>query len=72
MSLPEVLPELQSLSRIDKIRLIQYLAQQLEKDESHLIEPGQSYPIWSPDSAFPAAAALLRALDEERADDRRC
>ena len=45
MSLAEVLPEVQTLSRLDKIRLIQVLAQELEQDESVLIEPGRSYPV---------------------------
>jgi hypothetical protein len=67
MSLTEVLPEVQTLSRLEKIRLIQILAQELERDEGALIEPGRSYPIWSPDRAFPAAAALLQALEEDNA-----
>jgi hypothetical protein len=62
MSLNEVLPEVRSLSRVDKIRLIQFLAQELEREEG-LIEPGRSYPVWSPDRAFTAAAALLQALE---------
>lgn len=62
MSLTEVLPEVKTLSRLDKIRLIQLLAQELERDEDGLIEPGRAYPVWSPDRAFPAAAALLQAL----------
>ncbi len=66
MNLAEVLPEVQSLSRLDKIRLIQVLAQELERDESGLIEPGKSYPIWSPDCAFTAAATMLQALEDER------
>ncbi|HEV3144822.1 MAG TPA: hypothetical protein VGZ47_13110 [Gemmataceae bacterium] len=66
MSLVEVLPEVQSLSRLDKIRLIQVLAQDLERDDGVLIEPGRSYPVWSPDTAFTAAAALLRALEEDK------
>ena len=66
MSLSEVLPEVQSLSRLDKIRLIQLLAQELEQDESSLIEPGRSYPIWSPERAFSAAAVLLQALEDEK------
>lgn len=65
MSLTEVLPEVQTLSRLDKIRLIQFLAQELERDEGGLIEPNRSYPIWSPDQAFTAAAALLQALEED-------
>ena len=62
MSLTEVLPRVQSLSKLDKIRLIQILAQDLERDEGGLIEPGRSYPVWSPDRAFAAAAAMLQAL----------
>jgi hypothetical protein len=67
VSLSEVLPDVQALSRLDKIRLIQFLAQELERDESGLIEPGRSYPVWSPDRAFSAAAALLEALEQEKA-----
>lgn len=63
MSLVEVLPEVRSLSRLDKIRLIQIIAQDLECDPACLIEPDRSYPIESPDQAFAAAATLLRALD---------
>lgn len=66
MSLAEVLPEVRSLSRLDKIRLIQFLAQELERDAAGLIEPGRSYPISSPDRAFTAASALLRALEEDK------
>lgn len=66
MSLTEVLPEVQTLSRVDKIRLIQILARDLEQNESDLIEPGKSYPFWSPDREFGAAAALLQALEEDK------
>ena len=66
MDLATVLPEVQSLSRLDKIRLIQVLAEELERDENGLIEHGRSYPIWSPDRAFTAAAAMLQALENER------
>jgi hypothetical protein len=66
MSLTEVLPEVQSLSRPDKIRLLHFLTKELERDEGDLIEPGQSYPVWSPDLAFTAAEALLQALEEEK------
>jgi len=66
MSLLEVLPEVQSLSRLDKIRLIQFLAQELEREDGGPIEVGRSYPVWSPDRAFTAAAALLQALEEDK------
>lgn len=64
MSLTDVLPDVQTLSRLDKIRLIRLLALELERDEDRLIEPDRSYPIWSPDQAFTAAAALLQALED--------
>jgi hypothetical protein len=66
MSLAEVLPEVQSLSRLDKLRLIQLLAQELEWEAGGLIEPGRSYPLPSPDRAFAAAETLLRALAEDK------
>jgi hypothetical protein len=66
MSLAEVLPNVQSLSRLDKIRLIQLVAQELEQDESELIEPGRSYPLWSPDTAYSAAATMLEVLHDEK------
>lgn len=66
MSFTEVLPEVQSLSRTDKIRLLQFLVQEIEQNEDRWLEEGQTYPIWSPDSAFTAAAALLQALDEDQ------
>lgn len=66
MSLAEVLPDVQSLSRLDKIRLIQIVAQDLEQDESGLIEAGRSYPVWSPDHAYSAAATMLEVLESEK------
>jgi len=66
MSLAEVLPEAQALSRLDKLRLIQFLAQELESEAGGLIEPGRSYPVSSPDRAFTAAAALLHPLEEDK------
>ena len=66
MSLVEVLPEVQALSRLDKIRLIQFLARELERDDGGLIEASRSYPVWSPDRAFTAATALLHALEDDK------
>lgn len=66
MSLTEVLPEVQTLSRLDKISLIEFLTQELERDKDSLIEPGRYYPVWSPDRAYSAAATLLQVLDEDK------
>lgn len=65
MSLTEVLPEVESLSRLDKIRLMQFLARDLERDDGGLIRSGQSYQLPSPDQSFRAAAAL-QALENDK------
>jgi hypothetical protein len=61
MSLVEVLPNVHSLSRGDKLRLIQLLAQELaDTEDGPLIPANQSYPVWSPDRAFDAARVMLQ------------
>ncbi len=66
MSLVEILPDIQSLPRADKLRLIQFLAQELAEAEAPpSFTAGQSYPVWSPDQAFAAAETLLQTLREE-------
>ena len=63
MSLVEMLPDIQSLPRADKLRLIQLLAQDLvEAEGPPALVSGHSYPVWSPDEAFTAADTLLQAL----------
>ena len=66
MSFAEVLVEVQTLSRLEEIRLIQILAQETGREEGALIEPARSYPAWSPDRAFSAADTLLEALEDEK------
>jgi hypothetical protein len=67
MSFVEMLPEVRALSRIDKLRLIQLLAEDLaQAEESSPFAAGQTYPVWSPDRAYEAAAVLLRELESER------
>lgn len=68
MSLVELLSDIQSLARADKLRLIQFLAQELAEAEGPpSLVAGQSYPVWSPDQAFAAAETLLQALHAEQA-----
>jgi hypothetical protein len=68
MTIAELLPTVRSLSRIDKLQLIQWLAADLaqaDAEELCPIVPAQTYPLWSPDRAYDAAATLLQVLDEE-------
>jgi hypothetical protein len=62
-----VLPKVRSLSRGDKLRLIQLVAQELaDGEEACPIQPDRSYPVWSPERAFDAAAVMLQVLDAEK------
>jgi hypothetical protein len=65
IALTELIPQAKSLSRVDKLRLIQFLAEELASDEGAGIKANQSYPVWSPDSAFDAAGVMLEALANE-------
>jgi hypothetical protein len=67
MFLVEMLPIVRSMSRIEKLRLIQLLADDLAQvEESTPLMAGCTYPLWSPDRAYEAADVLLRELKAER------
>jgi hypothetical protein len=67
MTFVEMLPGIRALSRSDKLRLIQLLAEDLaQAEQSTPFAAGQTYPLWSPDRAYDAAAVLLRELEAER------
>lgn len=63
MSFTELLPQVQELSKIDKLRLMQFLATELVKaeDQTFFVE-GQAYPIWSPYHCSAAANTLMGLL----------
>jgi len=67
MTFAEMLPTVRALSRIDKLRLIQQLAEELaQAEETMPFAANQEYPLWSPDRAYDAAAVLLRELEAEK------
>ncbi len=63
----ELLTELHSLSRAEKLRAVQFLVNELAVEEESLMAPGTYYEVWSPYDA-PAAAQTL--LDLLAADER--
>jgi hypothetical protein len=66
MSLAELLPAVRSLPHQDKLRLLQFLARELLRDEGLPdIRAGADYPVWSPYEAFAAARVLGEALQAE-------
>ncbi len=66
-ALPDLLPAIRSLSKADKLRVIELLAGDLAREENTpLLRPGASYEVWTPIDAFEAAAILLRELDKAK------
>ena len=67
MSLSELLPSLQSLSRAEKLQVMRFLVSDLgEGDQGPTINADLDYPIWSPINASDAASILLRELATDR------
>jgi hypothetical protein len=68
MSLAELLPQVETLSREDKRRLMETLQQDLKDQEMLALFPaGQTIEIWSPHEAHEAAVLLQKALDDDKA-----
>jgi len=68
VSLTEVLPVVRMLSRVEKFRLIQVLAEELAAvEEVPHLRAGQTYPVCSPDHAYQAAEVLMQVLEKGEA-----
>ena len=65
MTLTEILPSLQKLSTQEKIKAIQFLATELDKnDRDVVLEDGKIYEVWSPYDAFSAEKVLTDMLEQ--------
>ena len=66
MTITEVLPTLKALNYRDKIRAIQFLANEVarEEEEEIFFEEGKTYEVWSPYESYEAAGQLEKMLDE--------
>ncbi len=66
MTFTELIPSLQQLSSQDKLKAIQFLANQLAEEEQtlSLLEDGKTYHVLSPHDAFYAENVLTKMLDE--------
>ncbi len=65
----ELLTTLRGLTRADKLYIMQVLISELAQQETDLIKPNQSYPVWSPYDAFEAADTMLKVLQEAKTQD---
>ena len=67
MSYSELLPTLQTLSRADKLKVMQFLVQELAAEEEALsLQPGATYSVWSPYNSHDAAQKLAALLEEDK------
>ncbi len=62
MVLSELISTLRGLNRADKLYVMQVLISELARQETDLIRPDQSYPVWSPHDAVEAADTMLKVL----------
>jgi hypothetical protein len=68
MPLTELMSQIQELPKNDKLRLMQFLATELVKEEdakgqdTNLFIANQEYPIWSPYNCSEAANVLMNLL----------
>lgn len=65
----ELISALRELSRSDKFHIMQILISELAQQETDLIKPNQSYPVWSPYDAVEAADTMLKVLQAAKAQD---
>ena len=65
----ELISTLRELSRADKFYIMQVLISELAQQETDLIKPDQSYPVWSPYDAVEAADTILKVLQASKTQD---
>ncbi|MCC7447717.1 MAG: hypothetical protein IT324_09885 [Anaerolineae bacterium] len=63
---PELLTQLHQLDRAEKLRAIQFLANELAAEETAIIDPSVHYEVWSPFDAAGAADDLLKMLEDHK------
>ena len=65
MLLNDLIPAVKELPRIDKLRLMQVLADDLVEEEgAQPIILRESYPVWTPVNAVAAGETLLQLLEK--------
>lgn len=65
----ELISTLRQLNRADKFYIMQVLISELAQQETELIKPDQSYPVWSPYDAVEAANTMLNVLQAAQTQD---
>ena len=68
MTITEVLPTLKALNHKDKIRAIQFLANEVAKEEDSIFANNQEHEFISQTDSFEASRVLQKLLDEQKAN----
>ena len=68
MTYTEVLPTLKTLNHKDKIRVIQFLANEVVKEEDSIFADSREHEFISQTDAFEASQVLQKLLDEQKAN----
>jgi hypothetical protein len=67
MPLAQLMSQIQELPKIDKLRLMQFLATELVKEEdANFFVADREYPVWSPYNCSEAANVLMNLLDKKQ------
>jgi hypothetical protein len=63
MPLAELMSQIQDVPKIDKLRLMHFLATELVKaEDANFFFANQEYPVWSPYNCSDAANVLMNLL----------
>ncbi len=73
MPLIELMSQIQELPKIEKLRLMQFLAAELAKEEDpNFFIQDREYPIWSPYNCSEAANVLMDLLTKKQIEPNKC
>lgn len=70
MTLIEILPSLKQLDHREKLKAVQFLVNEIAREEEVLFSENQVYEIWSPYDSFEASETLQQMLIEENENVR--
>jgi hypothetical protein len=70
MAVSELFSELNKLSRVEKLKIIEFLASSLAEDEQiNELIPNSTYQVWSPYDSHQASHQLASLLEKEKNQD---
>lgn len=65
MTVTKLFPTLRNLPRADKLKVMQFLITELAQEEEPSLQPGATYPVWSPLNSHEAAQKLAQLLKSD-------